>query len=220
MQIPVKNRAGKPVGEIEINDKVFGVPMNAAVVHQALVRQRANARQGTADTKTRGEVIGSRRKLHPQKHTGRARAGNIGSPLRRGGGVAFGPHPRSYTQQMPKKMRRLALKCVLSSKASENRLSVIQNLNLKEVKTKEIAHMLEALEAKPSALIVTSETDRNIVKSAANLPRVKTLPAPLLNVVDLLSHRHLIMTVDAVRRAEEIWGTNGSVKNQKAISKR
>ncbi len=206
MQFPVYNSMSQIVDHIEIRNDVFGVPLNQAVVHQTLVRQLANARQGTSDTKTRGEVRGSTRKLFAQKGTGRARRGDIRSPLLRGGGVAFGPHPRSYQQAIPKKMRRLALKCVLSAKASEGELMVVDRFPSEQPKTKEMAHILKALGIDSSALIVTNEPETNVVRSARNLQGIKTLPAALLNVADLLSHRVLIMTVPAVRRAEQLWG--------------
>jgi len=206
VQVPVYNLAGEVVKHIDISDRVFAVPFNQAVVHQALVRQRANARQGTADTKTRGEVSGSKAKLFRQKGTGLARAGGRRSPLRRGGGVAFGPHPRSYSQAMPKKMRRLALRCVLSAKAGDGELKVLEELKFDEPRTKEMANILAALGLDSSALIVTSEPEGNVVKSARNLPGIKTIPANLLNVVDILSYKMLLMTEAAVRKAEELWG--------------
>ncbi len=206
MQVPVYNIAGEVVDNIEISGQVFDVPFNQAVVHQAMVRQRANARQGTASTKTRGEVTGSTRKLFRQKGTGNARAGSIKSPLRHGGGITFGPKPRSYRQAMPKKMRRLALRCVLSAKARDKELVVLEQLKLDEPKTKEMVKVLEALGVDSSALIVTSEPEENVIKSARNLPVVKMMPAGLLNVVDILSRKKLLMTVPAVRKAEELWG--------------
>jgi len=194
------------VKHIEISDHVFAVPFNQAVVHQTLVRQRANARQGTASTKTRGEVSGSSRKLFRQKHTGLARAGNKKSPLRRGGGIIFGPHPRSYEQAIPKKMRRLALRCVLSAKVSDGELKVVEQLKLEEPKTKEMVRILAALGVDTSALIATSEPEENVIKSARNLPGIKTIPANILNVVDILSYKMLLMTEAAVRKAEQLWG--------------
>ena len=206
MQVPVYSLSGEVVKHIEISDQVFAVPFNQAVVHQALVRQRANARQGTASTKTRGEVSGSSIKLFRQKHTGRARAGSRKSPLRRGGGITFGPHPRSYEQAIPKKMRRLALRCVLSAKASDGELKVVEQLKLEEPKTKEMVRILAALGVDTSALIATSEPEENVIKSARNLPRIKTTPANILNVVDILSYKMLLMTESAVRKAEQLWG--------------
>jgi len=206
VQVPVYNLAGEVVRDIEISDQVFGVSFNQAVVHQALVRQRANARQGTADTKTRGEVIGSSRKLFRQKHTGLARAGNRRSPLRRGGGVIFGPHPRSYRQAMPKKMRRLALRCVLSAKARDGELKVLEQMSLDQPLTKDMLRILTALGVDSSALIATAELEENAVKSARNLMGIAFIPANILNVVDILSHKMLFMTEDAVRKAEQLWG--------------
>ncbi len=206
MQVSVYSLAGDMVEHIEISDEVFGVPFNETVVHQAMVRQRANARQGTANTKTRSEVSGSTRKLFRQKGTGLARAGSRRSPLRRGGGIAFGPKPRSYRQAMPKKMRQLALRCVLSAKAGDGELVVLEQLKLDEPRTKEMVRILAALGVDSSALIVTSEAEDNVVKSARNLPGIKTMPASLLNVVDILSYKRLLMTVAAVRKAEQLWG--------------
>ncbi len=206
MEVPVYNLAGEVIKHIEISDHIFAVPFNEAVVHQAMVRQRANARQGTASTKTRGEVSGSSRKLFRQKGTGLARAGASKSPLRRGGGITFGPKPRSYRQAMPKKMRQLALRCVLSAKAREGELRILEQLKFDQPKTKEMVQILAALGVDSSALIATSEPEAGIVKSARNLTGIEITPASLLNVVDILSHRILLMTEAAVRKAEQIWG--------------
>jgi len=168
VQVPVYNLVGEVVDHIEISEQVFAVPLNQAVVHQAVVRQRANARQGTASTKTRGEVAGSTAKLFRQKGTGQARAGGIRSPLRRGGGIVFGPKPRSYRQAMPKKMRQLALRCVLSAKVRDEELIVLEQLKLDKPRTKEMAQILAALGVDSSALIVTSEPEENVVKSAVH----------------------------------------------------
>ena len=205
MQVPVYSLSGEIVRHIEISDRVFAEPFNEAVVHQAMVRQRANARQGTASTKTRSEVVGSTRKLYRQKHTGFARAGSRRSPVRRGGGVVFGPKPRSYRQAMPKKMRRLALRCLLSAKVKDGELKVIEELKISEPKTKEMVRILAGLGVDTSALIVTGEPEVNVAKSARNLSLVKTLPASVLNVIDLLSYRVLVMTESAVRKVEELW---------------
>ena len=216
MQVSVRNREGEEVEKIEVSDHVFGVPFNAAVVHQAVLRQQANARQGTASTKTRSEVAGSSKKLFRQKGTGNARAGSIKSGLRPGGGILFGPKPRDYRQAMPKKMRRLALRCVLSAKARDEELVILDELKFEQPKTKDVARILEALDVDSTALIVTDKMEESLVKSARNLPGVQTTPAGLLNVVDILSHRKLLMTVAAVRNAEKVWGeqkeeTNGAV---------
>ena len=205
MQVPVYSLAGEIVRHIEVSDQLFAVPFNQAVVHQALVRQRANARQGTASTKTRSEVSGSKTKLFRQKHTGFARAGSRRSPLRRGGGIVFGPKPRSYRQAMPKKMRRLALRCVFSAKVKDGELKVLEQLKLDQVKTKEMLRILAALGVDSSALIATTEPEENVTKAVRNVPGIKTIPASLLNVVDILSYKMLIMTEAAVRKAEQLW---------------
>jgi large subunit ribosomal protein L4 len=206
VKLPVYSLSGEVVKQIEVSDSVFAAPFNEAVVHQAVVRQRANARQGTAKAKTRGEVVGSTRKLYRQKHTGLARAGRRRSPTRRGGGVTFGPRPRSYRQEMPKKMRQLALRCALSAKAKDKELTVLEKLELAQPKTKEMAGVLAALGVDSSALIVTGKAEEKVFKSARNLAGVKTLPASILNVVDILTYKRLLMTEAAVRRAEELWG--------------
>jgi len=213
VEIPVYSLAGEIVQHIEISNQVFGVPFNQAVVHQALLRQQANARQGTASTKTRSEVSGTTKKLFRQKHTGLARAGSRRSPVRRGGGIAFGPKPRSYQQAMPKKMRQLALRCVLSAKAGDGELMVLEQLKFDEPKTKQMAQILGALGVKSSALIVTDEPEHNVIKSARNLAEIKTMPANLLNVVDILSYKMLLMEVAAVRKAEQLWGLSQEAAN-------
>lgn len=205
MQISVRNPQGEIVGEVEVSDALFGVPMNQDVVHQALVRQRANARAGTASTKKRGEVRGGGRKPWRQKGTGRARSGSIRNPLWRGGGTTFGPKPRSYRQAMPKKMRRLALRCCISDKVTSDHLIVIDGLRIDEPNTKAMALVMSNLGLERSTLLVTREPDVGIVASAKNIQRVKTLPVSYLNVVDLLSHQNLVITLDALRRAEAIW---------------
>jgi large subunit ribosomal protein L4 len=197
---------GEVVEQIELSEAIFALPLNEAVVHQAMVRQLANERQGTASTKDRGEVTGSTRKLYAQKHTGRARRGDIKSPLLRGGGVVFGPKPRSYRQSMPKKMRRLALKCLLSAKIREGNMRLVRDLDFREPKTKDMVNALSSLGIDSSALIVTAQSAPNVTKSAANLTEVKVVPSALINVLDLLSYEMLVATVPAVRNIEEIWG--------------
>jgi large subunit ribosomal protein L4 len=206
VKVEVYDLNGEVVEQIELNETVFALPLNQAVVHQAMVRQLANGRQGTASTKTRGEVSGSTRKLYAQKHTGRARRGDIKSPLLRGGGVAFGPRPRSYRQSMPKKMRRRALKCLLSAKIREGNMRLVKDLDVKEPKTKDMVSILSSLGIDSSALIVTAERAPNVIRSAANLTDIKVVPSALINVLDLLSYEMLVATVPAVRNIEEIWG--------------
>ena len=210
MRVPVYSLSGEVVKHIKISDRVFAVPFNEAVVHQAVVRQKANARQGTASTKTRGEVTGSGKKLFRQKHTGMARAGGRRSPTRRGGGITFGPRPRSYHQDMPKKMRRLALRCALSAKVRDEELTVLEELEFDQPKTREMEAILAALGVDSSALVVISKPEENVAKSARNLAGIKTLPANLLNVVDILSYKRLLITEAAVRKAEELWGPQKS----------
>ena len=205
MQAPVYGLTGEVVDNIEISDRVFGVPFNEGVVHQVMVGQLANARQGNASTKTRSEVQGSSRKLFRQKGTGMARAGRRRSPTRRGGGIIFGPRPRDYHQDTPKKMRRLALKCVLSAKVKDEELKVVQELKL-EPKTKYMVQILGALGADSSALVVTDSPEEHVIKASRNIKGIKTMPANLLSVVDVLSCKMLLMTVSAVRRVEALWG--------------
>jgi large subunit ribosomal protein L4 len=205
VQVPVYNLTGEVAGNIEINDDVFGVPMKGGLVHQALIRQLANRRQGTVSTKTRSTVSGSSKKLYAQKHTGRARRGDVTSPVLSGGGTAFGPHQRDYRQAMPKKMRRLALRCVLSSKASSGGLRIINDFDVANGKTRGMADVIAALGASGSVLIATGELDAGVIRVGRNLAGVNTTPAALLNVADILSHETLVMTVAAVRKAEELW---------------
>ena len=217
MQVPVYNISGEVVRQIEVSDAVFAVPFNEAVVHQVMVGQQANARQGTASTKTRADVRGSTRKLYRQKGTGYARAGSKKSPLRVGGGITFGPHPRSYHQDLPKKLRRLALKCVLSAKVADGELKILEKWDFTEPKTKKMTEALTALGVDSSALIVTPEPDEKVIKSARNLKKVKTLPANIINVNEILTYKTLLMTEAAVRLAEKLWG-NGSVQEEKNAS--
>lgn len=205
ISVPVKDVRGRQVAKLGLNEAVFGIEMNEAVVYQALVRQRANERQGTASSKTRGEVSGSTRKPWRQKHTGRARVGTRMSPLWRHGGVIFGPSPRSFTKAMPKKMRRLAIRCLLSDKQRGSELAVVKEIKL-EGKTKEVVAFFEALDIGGSGvLIVTESPDMGLTRGSQNLDRVKTVPAAQLNVGDLLRYQFLVMTVEAVRAAERIW---------------
>lgn len=206
MQVPVYNLAGEVVRQIEISDLVFAAPFHEAVVHQVMVSQRANARQGTHDTKSRSEVRGSTRKLFRQKGTGEARAGSMKSPLRRGGGIIFGPQPRSYRQEIPRKMRRLALRCVLSAKAGDGDLKVLEAWNFAEPKTRRMVEVLTALGITASALIVTPEPEENVIKSARNLGGIKTMPVGVLNILDILSYKTLLATEAAVRMMEKLWG--------------
>ena len=206
MNLKLRNTRGEVVGNVEVRDDVFGLPMKSAPVHQVMVGQLANARQGTAGTKTRAQVSGGGAKPRPQKHTGRARAGSIRAPNWRGGGVAFGPSPRSYRHHTPRRMRRRALVSMLSDKVRKDELVVLESLVLDQPKTKEMVKVLDALDARPSVLLVADGADKTTLRCASNIPRLKMQPASILNTLDLLNHRKIIMTVDAVRKAEELWG--------------
>jgi large subunit ribosomal protein L4 len=219
VQVPVYNLSGEVVRQIEVSDAVFAVPFNEAVVHQVMVGLRANTRQGTSSTKTRGTVHGSTRKLYRQKGTGYARAGSKKSPLRRGGGITFGPHPRDYRQQIPRKMRRLALRCVLSAKASDGELKILDGFDFAEPKTRKMAEILGALGVDSTVLIVTPEPEENVIKSARNLAQIKTMPASVLNILDILAYKTLLMTEAAVRVAEKLWG-NGLTQGEDDASVR
>jgi len=206
MRVPVHNTEGEIVGEVELREDIFGVPINVPVMHQALVRQQANARLGTHKTKTRGEVSGGGRKPWRQKGTGRARHGSTREPQWRGGGIVHGPRPRSYSQRMPRKMRRLAYKSALSVKARNGQIIVLDDLQMPVPKTREMASILQALDVDSSALILLPERNVNVEKSVNNLPDVKTLRANYLNVRDLLGYDYLLMPLDALEVVELILG--------------
>ncbi len=192
------------MGEIELSEAVFGQPVNEAVLHEVVVMQLANRRQGTHDTKTRSQIRGGGKKPWRQKGTGRARHGTIRSPIWRGGGIVFGPHPRDYSYRVPKKVKRMALKSALATKVGAGRILVLDALELEAPKTKEMARILANLKAGEGALVVTAERNANVEKSARNIPGVKSMEARRLNVYDLLDHPHLIVTRDAVARVEEV----------------
>ena len=206
MKVPLYTFSGKKKKQVELPDYIFAAPVNEAVMHQALVRQLANARLGTHKTKTRGEVRGGGAKPWRQKGTGRARHGSIREPQWRGGGTVFGPQPRSYRQKMPKKMRHLALKGGLTVKAREGKILVLDGLEMEEPKTKEMLTILENLKVEDSALILLPERNTNVERSARNIPGVKTLRANYLNLRDLLSHDWLIMPLGALEVIEGILG--------------
>jgi large subunit ribosomal protein L4 len=197
-QVNVLNTAGDVVGQIELDDSVFGIEPNAAVVHQAVVCQLANARRGTADTQTRAEVTATGSKPWRQKGTGRARHGSRRGPQWRGGGVGFGPHPRSYEQKLPKKMRRLALRSVLSSKVAEDRIMVLERLEMEAPRTKEMAALLSRLGVDGKAMIVLGKMDEAVRRSARNLPEVLAVTPGSMNLLDLLYRDRVVMTVDAI----------------------
>jgi large subunit ribosomal protein L4 len=202
MQVALYNQSGQQIGTTELRDDIFAVAPNTALMHQALVRQLANARQGTSDTKTRAEVAGGGTKPWKQKGTGRARQGSTRSPQWRHGGIVFGPTPRSYEQKMPREMRRGALRSALSAKAAENQIRVVDDLKLDAPKTRDMEDILIGLAIDASALIVLPEANPAVQKSAGNLPDVKTLRASYLNVRDLLNYNYLVMPLSAVKAIE------------------
>jgi large subunit ribosomal protein L4 len=206
MQVPVYNIQGEQVSETELRDDIFAVPVNEALMHQALVRQLANARLGTHKTKTRGEVSGGGRKPWRQKGTGRARQGSTRAPHWPGGGTVFGPTPRSYEQKMPRKMRRLALRSALSVKASESQVKVLDALEMAEPKTRELVRILESLGVSSSVLILLPQSDQVILRSVRNLPKVRTLVAQYLNVRDLLTYDYILMPLASLEVIEGILG--------------
>ncbi|MEA3335846.1 MAG: 50S ribosomal protein L4 [Chloroflexota bacterium] len=206
MLVAIHDINGKTVGEIELKDEIFAAPVNRSVMHQALVRQLANARQGTHKTKVRSEVRGGGRKPWRQKGTGRARHGSIRSPQWRGGGAVFGPKPRSYRKKMPRKMRRQAMRSALSVKAGADQLIVVDALNMETPKTREMINFLDRLDLQESVLILLQEQNEGIERSVRNLPDVKTLRAGYVNVRDLLGYHTVIVTPDALTEIERILG--------------
>jgi large subunit ribosomal protein L4 len=212
MQVPVYNKLGEQVGEAQLRDDIFAVPVSEPLMHQALLRQLANARLGTAKTKTRGEVSGGGRKPWRQKGTGRARQGSIRAPHWRGGGIVFGPSPRSYRQQMPRKMRRQALRSALTVKAAESQVVVLDSLEMGEPRTKDMVALLKALGIQSSALILLPGHNEVILHSVRNLPQVRTLVAHYLNVRDLLKFDALVVPLDSLAVIEGMLGQTEGVE--------
>ncbi|MFD2657884.1 MULTISPECIES: 50S ribosomal protein L4 [Gracilibacillus] len=203
-KVALYNQSGSQVGDVEINDAVFGIEPNEHVLHDAVLMQRASLRQGTHAVKNRSDVSGGGRKPWRQKGTGRARQGSIRSPQWVGGGTVFGPTPRSYSYKLPKKVRRLALKSALSSKVKEDSLVVLEGIAIETPKTKEVVSMLSSLNVDAKALIVTADKDDVLAKSANNLQNVKVLSVSEVNVLDLLTHDKLILTKEAAEKAGEV----------------
>ncbi|MCP3764442.1 50S ribosomal protein L4 [Domibacillus sp. A3M-37] len=203
-KVKVLNQTGSEVGDIELNDAVFGIEPNEHVVFEAVIMQRASLRQGNHKVKNRSEVRGGGRKPWKQKGTGRARQGSIRSPQWRGGGVVFGPTPRSYSYKLPKKVRRLALKSALSSKVQEQNILVLEALSFDAPKTKEFTAVLKNLSVDSKALIVTDTVNEFVALSARNIPGVTVVEASGINILDLLGHDKLIITKAAVEKVEEV----------------
>ena len=204
-KIDVYDINGKKVKEVELKNEVFGIEPNEAVVHSVLVNFLANQRQGTQSTKTRSEVSGGGKKPWRQKGTGRARQGSIRAPQWIKGGIALGPKPRSYKYTVNKKERQLAIRSVLSSKVLENNLVVVDSLPLKEIKTKEMVKALSNLKVEGKALIMLPEKNENVQKSARNIEGVKTTLVGTINVYDLLKYNKLVLTLDTVKKLEEVY---------------
>lgn len=203
-KVALYNMEGVQVGEIDLNDAVFGIEPNEAVVHEALVMQMAGMRRGTSSTKTRGEIRGGGRKPWRQKGTGRARAGTNRSPLWRKGGIVFGPKPRDYSYSIPRKKRRLAIKSVLSAKVNEGDVIVLERLEFAAPKTKDMVRVLTNLKVDKKAAVVTADKGGYVHESARNIPGIKLLVAGGVNVYDLLNHDKLVITRDAVAKIEEV----------------
>ena len=204
-KIDVYNIEGKKVKEVELKEEIFGIEPNEAVVHSVLVNYLANQRQGTQSTKTRSEVRGGGRKPWRQKGTGRARQGSIRAPQWIKGGIALGPKPRSYRYTVNRKERRLAIKSLLSSKVLENELVVVDALELKEIKTKEMVKILSNLKVEGKTLMLLPEKNENVQKSARNIEGVKTTLVNTINVYDLLKYKNLVITLDTVKKLEEVY---------------
>ncbi|MED4814116.1 50S ribosomal protein L4 [Bacillus atrophaeus] len=203
-KVALYNQNGSTAGDIELNASVFGIEPNESVVFDAILMQRASLRQGSHKVKNRSEVRGGGRKPWRQKGTGRARQGSIRSPQWRGGGVVFGPTPRSYSYKLPKKVRRLAIKSALSSKVVDNNIVVLEDLTLDAVKTKEMAAILKGLTVEKKALIVTADVNETVSLSARNIPGVTVVQADGINVLDVVNHEKLLITKAAVEKVEEV----------------
>ena len=196
---------GSQVGDIELNDAIFGIKMNNHAMYEAVKNYLANQRQGTQSAKTRAEVRGGGRKPWRQKGTGRARQGSIRAPQWKGGGVVFAPKPRDYSYSIPKKVKRLALKSALTSKVVDNEIIVLDSLTLEQAKTKEMVKVLSNLKANKKSLIVIPERDEKVVRAASNIPGVKTAYVNTINVYDILNCDSFIITKDAVNKVEEVY---------------
>ena len=203
--VKVLNMAGAEAGTIELNDAVFGIEPNQNAVHAVVVNYLANQRQGTQSAKTRGDVRGGGRKPFRQKGTGRHRQGSTTDPSQVGGGVAFAPKPRSYRYKLPKSVRRVAMLSALSSKVAENEMIVLDSLTFEAPKTKEMVKVLENVKAGKKALIVTAEKDENVIRSAANIPGVKTTLVTTMNVYEIINHTNFIVTKEAIKKIEEVY---------------
>jgi len=199
--IDVLDNTGEKISQVDLPESIFNIPIKTEVLHEVVKMQLAGKRSGTASVKHRSDVEGSRRKLFKQKGTGRARRGDIKSPLLRGGGSVFGPDPRSYAYSVPKKVRRLALKMALSSKLKENKLLLINEFGLKQIKTKQLLHVLNALKV-ANGLIITDKKDEMLERSSRNVPGIKVLRIQGLNVYDILKYKYLVLLESSIKEIE------------------
>jgi large subunit ribosomal protein L4 len=204
-QTTLYDRTGASVGTVDLSEVLFAAPVNAAVLHQVVTAQLAGRRTGTHETKNRGDVAGGGKKPYRQKGTGRARQGSIRAPHYRGGGVVFGPHPRSYEQRLPRKMKKLALRGALTAKLGDDAIKVIDAFGLEAIKTRELVAVLAAVQANGRVLVVSPSRDLNLDLSARNLPRVEVILADSLNVVDLLRADVVLIEQPALARMEEVY---------------
>lgn len=204
-KVTMLNMTGAEAGTIELNDEIFGIEPNQNAVHAVVKNYLANQRQGTQSAKTRAEVRGGGRKPFRQKGTGRHRQGSSTDPSQIGGGVVFAPKPRDYRYKLPKKLRRLAMKSALSSKVEENEIIVLDELKFDAPKTKEMIKVLENVKAEKKALIVMAEKDENVIRSAANIPGVRTALVSTMNVYEIINHTNFIVTKDAINKIEEVY---------------
>ena len=213
-QTTLYDRAGKDLGSIELSDELFAAPVNAAVLHQVVTAQLAGRRIGTHSTLTRGEVRGGGAKPYRQKGTGRARQGTKSAPHYRGGGAVFGPHPRSYEQRLPRKMKRLALRGALTAKYGDEAIKVVDSFGLEQIRTKDFVGILGALEAQGRVLVVARARDQALELSARNVPKVEVILADSLNVVDLLKADVVLIEQPALARMEAVYAGGGSAHEE------
>ena len=211
---PLYDKTGKAVGSVELSDELFAAPVNTAVLHQVVTAQLAGRRTGTHDTRTRGEIRGGGKKPYRQKGTGRARQGTPTAPHYRGGGAVFGPHPRSYEQRLPRKMKRLALRGALTAKYGDEAIKVVDSFGLEQIRTKDLLSVLGALESQGRVLIIAPARDQTLELSARNLPRVEVILADSLNVVDLLKADVVLIEQPALARMEAVYAGNGSAAEE------
>ncbi|MCH2522092.1 MAG: 50S ribosomal protein L4 [Dehalococcoidia bacterium] len=212
MELAVINNKGEEVSKVEISNELVAVDFNDAVVHQAIVRQLANARQGTSSTKTRSEVSGGGIKPRIQKHSGRARQGSIRAPQWKGGGVVFGPKPRSYNKKITKKMKQLAIRSSISDKVRDEKLMIIDSLDELTPKTKDTIALLSTLGISEKTLIVTEGKNENILKATGNIKNIKLIEANKLNVLDIISSNNMLISLGGIKEAERIWAKTSNSK--------